>query len=189
MNHLRVLIAGIGNIFLGDDAFGVKVAQRLRRETLPDGVAVVDFGIRGLDLTYALLDEAYESVILVDAVPRGGAPGTLYVIEPGEADLDDPAPSDPGEVLIDTHNMDPAKVLRLVGAMGGNLRRIVLVGCEPQPCDSYEEMAGGLSAPVSNALNEAVDLVLSLAAEMLRAVPEQRASLSSVSTEPERNAP
>ena len=77
----RILIAGIGNIFLGDDAFGVEVARRLVRRRLPDGVRVVDFGIRGLDLTYALLD-GYEAVILVDAAPRGGPPGTLYVLEP-----------------------------------------------------------------------------------------------------------
>src|ERR1700758_4827464 len=83
----RILVAGVGNIFLGDDAFGVEVVQRLARRALPDGVRVVDFGIRGLDLVYALLD-GYETVVLVDAAPRGGSPGTLYVLEPEpEADL------------------------------------------------------------------------------------------------------
>src|SRR5438552_6197047 len=81
MTPARLLIAGIGNVFLGDDAFGVEVAQRLARREQPEGVRVVDFGIRGLDLTYALLD-GYETVILVDAAPRGGRPGTLYVLEP-----------------------------------------------------------------------------------------------------------
>src|SRR3954462_334859 len=77
----RLLIAGVGNIFLGDDAFGVEVVQRLARRPLPEGIRVVDFGIRGLDLAYALLD-GYEATILVDALPRGGPPGTLYVLEP-----------------------------------------------------------------------------------------------------------
>ncbi len=140
----RVLIAGIGNIFLGDDAFGVEVAQRLATHALPEGVHVVDFGIRGLDLTYTLLDDHYDAVVLVDAAQRGGAPGTLYVIEPSEGDAVEPVPLDPSEALIDTHNMDPAKVLRLVRALGGHLQHILLLGCEPQPCDSYEEMANGL---------------------------------------------
>ncbi len=79
----RILIAGIGNIFLGDDAFGVEVVRRLSRSArkLPDEVRIVDFGIRGFDLAYALM-EGYEVAILVDATPRGGVPGTLYTIEP-----------------------------------------------------------------------------------------------------------
>jgi hydrogenase maturation protease len=105
-------------------------------------VRVVDFGIRGLDLTYALLDGAYEAVILVDAAPRGAGdpPGTLYLIEP---QIDDSAlpPPQPGEMMIETHGMDPAKVLRLVRAMGGGeqLRRILLIGCEPTPLESQNE--------------------------------------------------
>src|ERR1700719_105979 len=104
----RLLIAGVGNIFLGDDAFGVEGAQRLARRPLPEGVRVVDFGIRGLDLAYALLD-GYEAVVLVDAAPRGGRPGTLYVLEP------EPGPALPpgeGAPLIEAHNMNPARVLR-----------------------------------------------------------------------------
>src|SRR6202030_732892 len=77
----RILIAGIGNIFLGDDAFGVEVVRRLAARKLPDAIRVVDFGIRGFDLAYALM-EGYEITILVDATPRGGQPGTLYTIEP-----------------------------------------------------------------------------------------------------------
>ena len=115
MTHPRVLVAGVGNIFLGDDAFGVEVVRELARRPLPDGVRVVDFGIRGLDLTYALLD-GYEAVILVDATPRGGPPGTLYVLE-----VEPPAPGGgrgrgpPAE----GHNIDPVRVLRLAAAMGG----------------------------------------------------------------------
>src|SRR5689334_8572384 len=116
MSVPRILVAGIGNIFLGDDAFGVEVAQRLARRAWPEGVRVVDFGIRGLDLAYALLD-GYDAAILVDAAPRGGPPGSLYVIEPSEG-----GPAGQDEVgagtLIEGHGMDPVKVLRLVAALG-----------------------------------------------------------------------
>ncbi len=162
MARPRILIAGVGNIFLGDDAFGVEVAQRLARRSLPEEVRVVDFGIRGLDLTYALLD-GYEAVILLDAVPRGGPPGTLYVIEPER----DEAPV-PAGALIETHGMDPVKVLRLVEAMGGKVERLLLVGCEPTPDDAYEDMQTGLSDPVRAAVEEAISLIESLVARLLR---------------------
>ena len=163
MTQPRILVAGVGNIFLGDDAFGVEVAQRLARRPLPDEVRVVDFGIRGLDLTYALLD-GYEAVILVDAAPRGGPPGTLYVLEP-----DRTAP--PGRrtgVPIETHDMDPVKVLRLAAAMGGQVERLLLVGCEPATPADVEEMQAGLSDPVRAAVDEAVALIESLVARLLR---------------------
>src|SRR5689334_17610117 len=121
----RLLIAGVGNIFLGDDAFGVEVAQRLLRRGLPDEVRVVDFGIRGLDLTYALLD-GYEAVVLLDAAPRGGPPGTLYVLEPARGEAG-------GDVAVEAHDLDPVKVLRLAEAMGGRVGRLLRVGCEPAP--------------------------------------------------------
>src|SRR5262245_39805418 len=105
----RILIAGIGNIFLGDDAFGVEVVRRLVQRPLPDGVRVVDFGIRGLDLAYDLVN-GYEAVILVDATPRGGQPGTLYVLEPTREEMPDAA--DAG-LMVETHALDPVKVLRL----------------------------------------------------------------------------
>ena len=160
MNPQRILIAGVGNIFLGDDAFGSEVARRLACRPLPDGVRVVDFGIRGLDLTYALLD-SYEAVILVDAVPRGGRPGTLYVLEP--------APS-PGEAVpaVEGHNLDPANVLRLAAAMGGQVGRLLLVGCEPTPFDEADEMRMELSEPVRATADEAVALVEALVGKLLR---------------------
>ncbi len=163
MTPSRLLIAGVGNIFLGDDAFGVEVAQRLARRPLPDGVRVVDFGIRGLDLTYALLD-GYEAVVLVDAAPRGGAPGTLYVVEPSEAAA---AAPDAAGLLIEPHGLDPAKVLRLAGSLGGRVRRVLLVGCEPAPLQEDEEPEMGLSDPVRAAVEEAVALVESLARRLL----------------------
>ena len=157
---LGILVAGIGNIFLGDDGFGVEVAQRLAQRPLPSGVKVVDFGIRGMDLVYAL-GAGYDAAILVDAVPRGEAPGTLYVIEP-EVPEDQP-------VVLDTHGMDPAKVLRLAQTMGGVPPRTLVVGCEPQTVfggESYEDVLVQLSEPVRAAVDEAVKLVESLIEEL-----------------------
>jgi hydrogenase maturation protease len=162
----RVLVAGVGNIFLGDDAFGVEVVRELRRRPHQAGVRVVDFGIRGLDLVYALLD-GYEAVILVDATPRAGPPGTLYVLE-----VDPPGPeeADPTDVAVEGHNLDPARVLRLVSAMGGTVRRLLLVGCEPGPPGDVEEMAAGLSEPVRAAVGPAVERVERLVGEVLAAI-------------------
>ncbi|MFL5840040.1 MAG: hydrogenase maturation protease [Thermoleophilaceae bacterium] len=153
----KVLVAGIGNVFLGDDGFGVALAGRLARRELPPGVDVVDYGIRGIDLAYAMPD--YETVVLLDAAPRGDPPGTLYVIEPqleGEA------------VTVDAHGMDPVNVLGLVRALGGRLPRTLVVGCEPathvSPDD--DELVADLSEPVRLALDEAVRLVESLLSEL-----------------------
>jgi hydrogenase maturation protease len=159
----NILIACIGNIFLGDDAFGVEVFRRLAERTFPEGVRIADFGIRGLDLTYALLED-WDMVILVDAAPRGHDPGTLYVIEPAPDAAADPQSETPMQALplIDAHGMDPMKVLRAVAAMGGNLKRLLVVGCEPAPLDSDEEMQMGLSPQVEMAVPEAVELIESL---------------------------
>lgn len=164
MTRPRLLIACVGNIFLGDDAFGVEVARRLAAIALPEGVRVVDFGIRGIDLTYALMD-GYEAVILVDAAPRGEPPGTLYVLEPT---VDDTSAPEGSGTLLDAHGMDPAKVLRLAAAMGGQVGRLVLVGCEPATAAEPEDIQDGLSPPVRSAVDEAVPLILSLAERFLR---------------------
>jgi hydrogenase maturation protease len=160
MSRPRILVAGVGNIFLGDDAFGVEVAQRLLRRALPDEVRVVDFGIRGIDLTYALLD-GYETVILVDAAPRDGPPGTLYVLEPARGEAGAAVP-------VEMHDLDPAKVMRLAAALGSPAGRVLLVGCEPVPPGEAEEMAMGLSEPVRAAVEEAVPLVEALVGRLLR---------------------
>ncbi len=163
MPRPHILIAGIGNIFLGDDAFGSEVARHLLlSRKLPDEVRVVDFGIRGLDLAYALLD-GYDVTILVDATPRGGEPGTLYTIEPDLSELDD---LDEQGMMIETHGMNPMKVLGMVKSMGGEFKRILLVGCEPEQLDAEERM--GLSEPVAAAVDEAVDLVESLVTKILK---------------------
>lgn len=157
MNNPRILVAGIGNIFLGDDAFGVEVVKRLMAKGLPPGIEVVDFGIRGLDLAYTLLD-GYKAVIMVDAIPRGRAPGTLYVIEP---EAEDASADDSVDVMIETHSLNPAKVLRLVQRMGGHIDRLLLIGCEPTPLDT-DDMRHGLSLAVAAAVDEAVRMVQEL---------------------------
>jgi hydrogenase maturation protease len=167
MSDAEILVAGIGNIFLGDDAFGVEVAQRLARRPLPGGVRVVDYGIRSFDLAFALLDER-DLTILVDALPRGGAPGTLYVVEP---DLD--ALDAPGAAQVEAHVMNPLVVLQLVRSMGGRPKRVLVVGCEPDPGTLDDEGQMGLSAPVEAAIDEAVGLVESLVARELGARVER----------------
>lgn len=162
MTRPGILIAGIGNIFLGDDAFGSEVARRLMTRRLPEEVRVIDFGIRGFDLAYALLD-GYDVTIFVDATPRGEAPGTLYTIEPDLDELDNP---DAGGMVVETHGMNPMKVLGMVKSMGGHFKRILLVGCEPAPLKS-EEGHMGLSEPVEAAVDEAVKLVESLIENLL----------------------
>jgi hydrogenase maturation protease len=157
----RILIAGIGNIFLGDDAFGVEVAQRLLSRPIPAHVQVIDFGIRGLDLAYALLDKL-ELVILVDAVPRGDVPGTVYLIEP---DLSSLRTDSGSEEMLDAHTMHPEKVLRTAASMGARFGRVLLVGCEPTPFDSDVDMQMELSPPVRAAIDEAIKLIESLVTE------------------------
>ncbi|WP_063796101.1 hydrogenase maturation protease [Peterkaempfera griseoplana] len=149
----RVLVAGIGNIFLGDDAFGPEVAAALLRRRLPDGVRVADFGIRGMDLAYALVDGC-DAAVLVDAAPRGSAPGSLHVIEP---DLDAAADAAP-----EAHAMDPVRVLALAHRLGdGRLPRVLVVGCEPshRPTEEGPDPDPGLSPAVRAAVEPAVSLV------------------------------
>jgi hydrogenase maturation protease len=158
----RILIAGIGNIFLGDDAFGVEVARRLSGRELPPNVRVTDFGIRGYDLAYALLD-GYDTTILVDACPRGEPAGTLYVIEP---DLNDLGGPEEQQGAVEAHSMNPLNVLRLARSMGGALKRVLLVGCEPGTLGP-EEGQMGLSEPIEAVIDEAVKLVESIVSKIL----------------------
>lgn len=161
MNQPSVLIACIGNIFLGDDGFGCEVARHLTQITWPENVKVVDFGIRGFDLAYALLD-GYDVTIFVDATPRGQAPGTLYTIEPA---LDEVESIDAG-AMVDAHSMDPMKVLSMVKSMGGEFKKILLVGCEPATFGP-EEGQLGLSEPVAAAISGAVNIVETLVARVI----------------------
>lgn len=161
MSAGQVLIAGIGNIFLGDDAFGVEVARRLAQRPQPEGVRVVDFGIRGLDLAYALMDGP-DLAILVDALPRGGTPGTVYLLDP---DLDDPG----NPALLDPHGMSPLNVLRMVQSFGGKCPPLRVVGCEPATFGSEEDPIMGLSERVADAVDQAMRLIEELVCDFRRA--------------------
>jgi hydrogenase maturation protease len=161
----RVLVAGIGNVFLGDDGWGVALAGRLSTRELPRGVDVADFGIRGMDLAYAM-QEDYDAVVFLDATPRGEAPGTLYVIEPDLEDI---------EMTIDAHGMDPLKVLALARTLGSEaLPRTLVVGCEPQTRMSAEDerIVAELTEPVRASLDEAVTLVEDLLTDLT--TPKER---------------
>ncbi|MFD6971535.1 hydrogenase maturation protease [Streptomyces sp. NPDC059979] len=167
----RVLVAGIGNVFLGDDGFGVETVRALSAQPLPDDVEVVDFGVRGVHLAYQLLD-GYDTLLLVDATARGGEPGTLYLIEAGAgagADADADAGSDPsaarpgGGAVLDGHHMSPDAVLALLDTLCAGTgttppRRTLVLGCEP----ACVEEGIGLSAPVTAAVPEAVRMALDL---------------------------
>jgi len=152
----RLLVAGIGNIFFGDDAFGVELVRELAQRPWPPEVSVVDFGIRGFDLACALASD-YDAVILVDTTQRGGSPGMLYVIEPDIA-----ATAANRASGVEAHSLDPAQVLRLARELGRPCPWVRIVGCEPLTFGSAEEPALGLSEPVRAAVGEGVRLVEAL---------------------------
>jgi len=158
----KILVAGIGNIFLGDDGFGVEVAERLARRPFPAGVRVADFGIRGFDLAYALM-EGYEFTILVDAYPGEAAPGSLSVLEVHADSLG----SSESAAVVEPHAMNPVNVLRLAARMGAKFQKIFLIGCVPATLGP-EEGQMGLSEPVSAAIDDAVELVESLVLQIFR---------------------
>ena len=160
MERARILVAGIGNIFLGDDGFGVEVVRRLAARELPTSVRVADFGIRGFDLAYALQD-GYETTILVDAYPHGQTPGTVSLVEPDLGKL-----SEQEQGVVETHGMNPLNVLRMAVAMNGGLKKVLLVGCEPATFGG-EEGRMGLSEPVEAAVEEAVKLVTAVVEKAL----------------------
>jgi hydrogenase maturation protease len=154
------LVAGIGNIFFGDDAFGVEVMRAVSGHQFPPQVRVADFGICSYALAYALT-EGYEAAVLVDAVPRGEKPGTLYLLQLAPEELDQlPA------VGPDPHSMDPVRVLQLARSLGGIPPALYLLGCEPAPV-VCEEGQMGLSAEVQAAVPRAVDRLRSLVSELL----------------------
>ncbi len=159
----RMLVAGVGNIFLGDDGFGVEVAKRLASVDLPSWVQVADYGISGMHLAYDLAG-GYQTAILIDTARRGDAPGTLTVIDAGQARQQDPAAAG-GAVaesrLFDAHGMQPDVVLGVLDMLGAGSARVLVVGCEPASLDYGME----LSEPVAKAVDAAVQVVLDLIAE------------------------
>jgi hydrogenase maturation protease len=156
----RILIAGIGNIFLGDDGFGVEVAQALVHSEVSPAATIVDYGVRGLDLAYALL-KPWRAVILVDAVSRGGAPGDLYLMRPA-----DEAAQQCG---LDPHSMDPNRVLALARSLGGISAPVYIIGCEPLDFGDEAEGRMGLSPQIKSAIPEAVSMVRRLLSEIASA--------------------
>ena len=159
----RILIAGVGNAWMRDDGFGGEVAKRLEARELASDVAVFDFGTGGLDLAYEVM-RGYDALVLIDVSRQGSEPGTLYVMEPDEADF--AAGIEDGEML-DPHGMDPQTVLRFVRAVGGWPGKVVVIACEPAV---VEEMGIGLSPGVGAAVDHAVELVATTIDE-LRADP------------------
>jgi hydrogenase maturation protease len=158
-----VLVAGIGNIFQTDDAFGVEVASRLAERSLPPGSRVEDFGIRGVHLAYELL-EGYDGLVLIDAVPMGEPAGTLAVIVP-EVDAR-PASADPMAPVVDAHTMSPDVVLATLARLGGSVERIFIVGC--QPASLQDGM--GLTPAVAAAVDDAVEMCCQLVYEIVQPV-------------------
>ena len=160
----RMLIAGIGNIFLGDDGFGPEVAKRLAAASLPGWVRVADYGISGMHLAYDLAD-GYDAAILIDAAPRGDKPGSVSVLDVAAEHRPDAGPADEpigASRLFDAHGMQPDVVLGVLDMLGeAGPARILVVGCEPASVDSGME----LSEPVATAVDEAVQVVLDLVAE------------------------
>jgi hydrogenase maturation protease len=159
----HTLVAGIGNIFLGDDGFGCEVIRSLASFEIPAGVKVVDYGIRGLDLAYALL-EPYQTIIFVDAIRRGESPGTVYILQPAIGAAED--------VALDPHSMDPVRLIATARALGEITAELFIVGCEPLDLGDEFEGRMGLSAPVTEAASEAARAVLDLVQQAdRRAVP------------------
>jgi hydrogenase maturation protease len=170
---VKILVAGVGNVFLGDDGFGVAVARHLARTRLPEGVVVTDFGIRGVHLAYELAGGGHDSAILVDAVSRGGPPGTLYVLRP--------SPDDDAGAFVDAHDMAPDAVLAFAATLGARTRQVLLVGCEAADVSPGME----LSRPVAEAVGRAADLVLDLVLEL---VEEQTTAAPAAGEKEERHA-
>jgi hydrogenase maturation protease len=148
----QILVAGVGNAWLQDDAFGGEVARRLEHEGVPSGVTVLDFGTSGLDLAYEVM-RGYDALVLIDASRQGEAPGTLFVIEPQREEF---ASSIEDGEMIDPHAMDPQTVLRFVNATGGWPGKVVVIGCEPGEVD---DVGYGLTPPVEAAVGRALTLV------------------------------
>ena len=158
MSANRILVAGIGNIFFGDDAFGCEVAAELAKRSWPDGVNIVDFGIRAYDLAYAIMDD-WDATVLIDAAPRGEKPGTVYLLE-----LDPDKVNAGSDQIADAHALTPVRVLQLIQTLGGRAKNLYLVGCEPARLDG--EGVIGLSDEIRNAVPVAVKMIEKILADL-----------------------
>jgi hydrogenase maturation protease len=158
---MKILVAGVGNIFFGDDAFGVEMVQRLRSTPLPPEVTLADFGIRSFDLAYAIAD-GYDVIILLDAISRGQSPGTVSLVEPEVQGF-----GNAGQPL-DAHSANPQRALQMVSSLGGQLGSLYLIGCEPAVLET-EDGRIGLSKQVEAAIPNAIQMLLTLLEELLSA--------------------
>ncbi|HWD08096.1 MAG TPA: hydrogenase maturation protease [Actinomycetota bacterium] len=158
----KILVAGVGNIFFTDDGFGCEVARRLAERTLPDGVTVGDFGIKGVHLAYELLD-GYDVAILVDAAPCGGKPGDLYLIEPKLEEIEESplvkSATDGDQALIDAHGLEPDAIFGMLKALGGTLARALVVGCEPESTEDGIGLTEVVEAAVEPTVNRLIDII------------------------------
>jgi hydrogenase maturation protease len=161
----NILVAGIGNIFFGDDAFGCEVVKQLLERPIPAGVTIKDFGIRSYDLAYAIMDGP-DATIFIDATSRGEPPGTIFLIEPELNPLDNKS-----DEVVNAHSMNPVRVLQMVRSMGGKPGRLFLVGCEPAVLETAEG-AISLSQPVQAAIAKAIEMIDSLIRDLLSETPE-----------------
>ena len=157
---MRILVAGIGNIFLGDDGFGVEVIRHIDTTSLPDCVTVADFGIRGVHLAYELLD-GYDALVLIDAMQLDDRPGTVAIFEPDVESVD--------ATGVDAHSMSPAVVLGLLAGLGGHVPLVIVVGCQPLTV----EEGIGLSEPVTSALAPAAETVRRVITDILSTAPKE----------------
>jgi hydrogenase maturation protease len=155
----QILIAGVGNAWLRDDAFGAEVARRLAVRELPEGVSVMDVGTSGLDLAYEVM-RGYSALVIVDVSKQGGEPGTLYVIDVEPDDV--PSEIKDGET-IDPHSMDPMTMLRFVRVIGGWPGRVQVIACEPEIVD---DVGLGLTPSVEASVERAIALVLETITEL-----------------------
>ena len=163
----KILVAGVGNIFMGDDAFGSEVARRLMSQGLPAEVQVTDFGIRSYDLAYALTD-GYDVTILVDVTTRKQSPGTVYLIEPDLGQLDQL-----DGMIADAHSLNPVNVLQMLRSLGSAPGKLYLIGCEPAILD-IEDGRIGLSEVVEAAIPQAIQLIKSLVNDLLNETPKMK---------------
>ena len=158
----KMLVAGVGNIFFSDDAFGCEVVRRLAKEDLPEGVVMADFGIKGVHLAYELL-EGYDTVIIVDAAPCGGKPGDLYLIEPKLEEIAESplvqAASEGESALVDAHGLEPDAIFGMLKALGGNVGRALVVGCEPENLEDGLGLSATVEAAVEPAVRRLVDII------------------------------
>lgn len=164
----KMLVAGVGNIFFNDDGFGCEVARRLANETLPEGVTVGDFGIKGVHLAYELL-EGYDTVIIIDAAPCGGKPGDLYLIEPKFEDIEESplvqSAAGGESALVDAHGLDPEAIFGMLKALGGTVKRALIVGVEPEDVEDGIGLSAVVEAAVEPAVRRLVDIITRVQAE------------------------